>query len=92
MTYYLVSNIVRTHYQAVFISVREKEIEDYLLLSFKEPREYIPTAKWLIKLLQSKLSGQEVIQSPDAISGATLTHQATKRAIKMAFFMNEQVK
>ncbi|MGB0454176.1 MAG: FMN-binding protein [Bacteriovoracaceae bacterium] len=86
---YVISNKVRTHYQAAFIKIEKDKIGHYTLLSFNEPREYLPPKTWF-KSLTGKLLKKDHISPPiDTISGATLTKRATDEAVKLAFALDE---
>lgn len=76
---YLVNKLVRTHYMAMLVHVKDSKLIDYEIVKFLEPPEYKPRAHWLNKLKDISIRKKIEI---DGISGATLTTQTVRSILE----------
>lgn len=69
--------LVRTHPMMLAKKISKKE-SSWHILRFEEPSKYRPKYNWLVEQAKNFAKGQSI----DALSGATLTKQATERILK----------
>ena len=85
---------VRSLRQTLMIVVdREDKIARIELLSFGEPREYIPSGRWYAQFLGKKLGKDLSLKgSIKGVTGATLTARATTNAARKLLALHEILK
>ena len=88
---YVDSHIVRTLNETVLITIDEQnKIERYQISSFMEPTEYKPPTKWLKQLLnRTILKNYRLGYEVDALSGATLSAQASVKTSRKILFLHK---
>ena len=83
-TAYFDAHVVRTLREVVmFVVDPDHRIQRFELLSFGEPRDYIPRGKWYDQFLGKKLDETLSLKSGiKGVTGATLTATATTKAAR----------
>jgi hypothetical protein len=71
---YIDSHVVRTLNETVIIEVKDNKINHLEIVSFMEPKDYLPPQKWL-NLFKSKTK-------VDGLTGATLSENAIKKLVR----------
>jgi len=93
--HYVDSHIVRTLNETVVMTIKENQLESFIVSSFNEPPEYKAPLKWYNQFKGSK--GNEILKAReqiDALSGATLTVNASISAVNKTLalhrFLNQK--
>ena len=79
--HYVDSHIVRTLNETVILTIKDNQLESFIVSSFNEPPEYIAPLKWYQQFKGAK--GDKILRAReeiDALSGATLTANASIRS------------
>lgn len=87
LSFYLLNDRVRTHYQTLVLAVAERRLESIRTIEFHEPRQYKSPEKWLKHITKVK-SPSEV----DALTGATLTRQSVLKMTKKVLYLENEYK
>ncbi len=87
---FILSDKIRTHFQALLIWINKDKVKNISLLEFDEPERYKPPFKWLQNILGM---GKKELHKVDALSGATLTRHSTLKLINQALYFsgNEKI-
>ncbi len=81
---FLLSDLVRTHYQKVFIVVKDSKIKKIEIFEFKEPQKYKAPKSFVDKFL-----GKSDFLNIDGLTGATLTRSSLLRVSKLAIELDK---
>ncbi len=81
---FLLSDLVRTHYQKVFISVKNSKIDSIKIVQFAEPKKYSPPKGFINKFI-----GKSDFLNIDGLTGATLTRSSLLRISKLAIELDK---
>lgn len=91
--HYVDSHIVRTLNETVVLTIQENKMDSFILSSFNEPPEYIAPKKWYAQF--KGVDGREVLRAReqiDALSGATLTVNASIQAVNKILALHKFLK
>lgn len=78
-TVFLVSDMIRTHYQKAFIEIQNDKVKKIEVVHFSEPKKYMAPLGYIEKFLnKSKFS------DVDGLTGATLTRSSLIRLSKLS--------
>lgn len=91
--HYVDSHIVRTLNETVVLTIKEDKMDSFILSSFNEPPEYIAPKKWYAQFKGA--DGKEILRAReqiDALSGATLTVNASIQAVNKTLALHKYLK
>lgn len=91
--YYIDSHIVRTLNETVIVKIQNNKVTDYIVSSFNEPQEYKAPQKWLHQFVKNSDQKKFLLrENIDALSGATLTAQASVNTINKVLALHKAIK
>lgn len=91
--HYVDSHIVRTLNETVVLTIKDNKLESFIVSSFNEPREYIAPDKWYAQFKGAKMNKVlRVRQEVDALSGATLTVNASVGSVNKTLALHNHLK
>jgi electron transport complex protein RnfG len=90
---YVDTHRVRTQPESLFVVLgRDHVLKKVEILSFREPTEYIPKAKWYEQFPQHKLDDDlQIKKGITPVTGASLTARATTQAVRRVLAVDQIV-